>query len=185
MFYVAWLLYHPPDHPIHAIDLAAKVPEIYRQQLGLPTLVDPFTGKTVQLQSDARLQERSLALDDREAIRRLFKKQQELEAILDSDASEPEKAEALRDLEQIYQFQKHHARRTTDTATRTVRSVRRAITRLQHHLQATTDVTGQPNPALRAFANHIQRQILIPSARHTAHPGCFTYEPPPDIHWPP
>src|SRR5262245_53439630 len=29
IFYVAWLLTHPPQHPIHALDLMAKIPEIY------------------------------------------------------------------------------------------------------------------------------------------------------------
>ena len=74
IFYVAYLLTHPPEQPIHALDLMAKIPEIYRQQLGLAEMVDPATGKMVTMASHARLQERSLALDDVKALRNLLKK---------------------------------------------------------------------------------------------------------------
>ena len=43
--YVAYLLTNPPKQPIHAVDLAAKIREIYRNQLGLQNLVDPVTAK--------------------------------------------------------------------------------------------------------------------------------------------
>jgi hypothetical protein len=192
IFYVAWLLYNPPEHPIHALDLIAKIPEIYRQQLGLPTIFDHTTGQPVPLERHARLQERSLALDDREALRRLYRKEKELETILDSDASEPEKAEALRELEAIAQFQSQHIRGTQAATQRVARSVRMALKRLHHNLAAALDETGQPHPALRPFATHIQKYILLPSARYSGHggpnartglAGCFTYEPPPGTTW--
>src|SRR5207244_7707195 len=63
IFYVAWLLANPPSQPIHALDLAAKIPGIYRQHLGLTEIIDPATGKAASLQSHARLQERNLGLD--------------------------------------------------------------------------------------------------------------------------
>ena len=44
------------------------------ESASLPTLTDPTTGKAPVLDSGARLQERSLALDDRESMRRLYKK---------------------------------------------------------------------------------------------------------------
>jgi hypothetical protein len=54
----------------------------------------------------ARPQERSHALDDLEVGRRLYEKQQELEAVLDDDnVTEPEKAEALAESEQLYKNQ--------------------------------------------------------------------------------
>jgi hypothetical protein len=180
IFYVFWLLYHPDETPIHAIDLMAKVPEIYREQLGLGPLVDPTTGKSVELASDARLQERSLALDDRQAMRAILKKQQELDAILDSDSSEPEKAEALRELEQITEFQKHHARRSTDSANRAVRTVRQALVRFHNHL--TSAALQKPDPTLSQFAAHISKNILQPSAC-TKRPGHFCYTTPPATTW--
>jgi hypothetical protein len=75
MFYIAYLLTNPPEQPIHAIDLMAKIPELYRKQLGLPQISNPHNGKTETLQSHARIQERSLALDDAESMRRILKKE--------------------------------------------------------------------------------------------------------------
>jgi hypothetical protein len=193
IFYVAYLLTNPPPQPIHALDLIAKIPELYRRQLGLPQLADPNTGKMSALESGARLQERSLALDDTQSIRALFKKQKELEAILDDDSEcEPVKAEALRELEAIYEFQKKHARRSRDSAQNAADSVRLAIHRFQRRLYGATDTTGRPNPVLRGFAEHIEKYILIPSARYSRHgrtharaglAGSFIYEPPEGVIW--
>ena len=116
------------------------------------------TGKTATLQSDARLQERSLALDDAQTMRALFKKEKELEAILDSeDESEPVKAEALRELEAIAEFQREHASRTKDSAQRAARGVRRAILRLHQGLHTALDTKGTPQLVLRSFAEHFEQ----------------------------
>ena len=171
----------------------AKIPELYRQQLGLPQLTDPATGKVASLESHARIQERSLALDDAETIRALFKKQKQLEAILDSDdQSEPVKAEALRELEAIYQFQRKHAYRSNDAAQRTAETVRKSIRRLHQHLSKALDEKGSPHATLRAFAQHIDKHILTPSARYSSPGGAparaglaasLTYQPPQGISW--
>ena len=186
------MLYRPPQ-PIRGVDLVARIPEFFRKQIGLPSLVDPATGIARVLSSDARLQERSLALDDAQAMRELRRKEKQLEAILDSEnASEPEKAEALRELEQIAEFQRQHGRRTIDAAQRTVKTVREALYRLHEHLFLSFDLQGRPHPVLRPFALHIQNFILIPSARYAGYggpsargrlAGCFTYEPPEGIAW--
>jgi hypothetical protein len=184
LFYVYWLLYHPDETPIHAIDLMAKVPEIYRQQLGLAPLVDPVTGKVAPLLSGARLQERSLALDDRQAMRAIFKKEKELEAILDSeDESEPVKAEALREFEEIVEFQKHHARRSKDSARMAAHSVRQALNRFVSSLLGATGTDGTPDKTLGALATHIKNHILLPSATARTHPGCFAYDSPQGLTW--
>jgi hypothetical protein len=192
-FYANWLLYHPDETPLHALDLMTKIPELYRQQLGIAELIDPATGKSVALASHARLQERSLALDDRESMRALFRKQRELENLLDSgEASEPVKAEALRDLEAIYDFQRRHGRRSRDSARRAAHAVRSAIARFHEHLRSALGNDGGPHPVLRPFAEHIEKHILIPSARYagcgglnarTGLAGCFTYEQPGGISW--
>jgi len=182
MFYVAYLLLNPPENPIHAFDLIAKIPEMYRKQLGLAPLIDAATGKTTTIQSNARIQERSLALDDAQTMRTLLRKERQLEAILDSDdASEPEKAEALRELEAITKFQQENNSRTRDSAQNASDTVRIAIWRLQRHLLRATDIRGQPHAVLCPFALHLANFILFPSARHAS--GCFTYEPPPGIFW--
>jgi hypothetical protein len=192
-FYVADLLINPPAQPIHALDLIAKIPELYRRQLGLAQLEDPMTGKVSALESGARLQERSLALDDAQSMHALLKKQKELEAILDDESEcEPVKAEALRELEALYEFQKKHARRSRDSAQNAADAVRLAIHRFQRRLYSAMDMNGRPNPVLRGFAEHIEKYILIPSARYSRHgrsgarkglAGCFVYERPEGVLW--
>jgi hypothetical protein len=193
ILFVAYLLLNPPEHPIHAIDLVAKIPQLYRQQLGLTEIVNPATGLPVQLEPDARLQERSLALDDAELARALLKEEEKLYALLDDpEEIEPVKAEALRRLEELAEFQKQHAHRSVDTAQRLARTTRQAISRLYLKLAAATDIHGNPHPVLRPFSEHINKYILIPSARYSAPgprtarsglAGCFTYEPPTGVLW--
>ena len=193
ILYVAWLLYHPPEHPIHALDLIAKIPEIYRQQLGLPSLTDPITAKSATLESHARMQERSLSLDDAQTMRALYHKQKELEAILESDQEpEPVKAEALRELEAINQYQQKHTQKTRESAARAVDAVRSAMRRFHRKLSNSTDSNGMPHPVLRRFAAFLKQHILVPSStysRSTTPPfkakaaGCLMYDPPPGIVW--
>src|SRR6266436_3250793 len=146
MLSTGYLLLNPPPEPLHALDLLAKVPEIYRKQLGI-------------------------ALDDAETMRSLLRRERELEAILDSDESEPVKAEALRDLEAIAEFQRSHGRRSRDAAQRAGRTVRQAITRLHRNLLGALDTNGKPHPVLCPFSLHILNYILIPSARYSGHGG--------------
>ena len=123
----------------------------------------------------------------------MLRKQKELEAILDDDAeSEPVKAEALRELEAIVDFQRRHGSRTEDNAEKTVRAVRRAITRLHERLEQAKDASGRPHPVLGPFAAHLKKHLLSPSFRYSGHggardrggfAGCFTYEPPPGVTW--
>jgi hypothetical protein len=193
LLYVAWLLTNPPKEPIHAMELVAKVPAIYRRQLGLTSMVDEATGKSVALDATAMPQERSHSLDDLEAALRLHKKQQQLEAVMDDDdASEPEKAEALAELVLLYEFQKKHAMRSKGNAEQLVRAVRAAITRLHDNLAKATYGKGQPHPVLRPFADHLAKYLLAPSARFTGRVGSrvragvagrFTYEPPVGVQW--
>jgi hypothetical protein len=193
VFYFAHLLTNPPEHPIHALDLIAQIPEMYRKQLGIQRITDPASGKLASLGSSARLQERSLVLDDAETMRALLRKEKELESILDDEnESEPVKAEALRELEQITDYQKQHGGRTKDGAQRAAQTVRQAMTRFYHHLLASVDKNGNPHPVLCPFALYLQNYILIPSARYSGHggpyardgmAGRFTYEPPPGHHW--
>lgn len=193
LLYVAWLLTHPPKEPIHAMELVAKVPAIYRRQLGLTSAVDETTGKAVALDSGAMPQERSHAPDDLEVAKRIQAKEREWEAILDDeDASEPEKAEALRNLEELAAFQQRHAMRSRGNAEKLVRAVRAAITRLHANLAKATDGKGQPHPVLRPFADHLAKYLITPSARFNGRMGArtragvagrFTYEPPHGVKW--
>jgi len=195
-YYVAYLILHQPPEPIHGMALAIKTNAIYgvRRDLSAERLFrNPFTGKTEPLPSDATLVQRNLCIDDAEAAAALRRTQLKLEAILDDDeAIEPVKAEALRDLEAIYEFQRKDPAKIVDTAEKTVRAVRRAIDRFHENLAAAVNGKGKPNPVLRAFADHIEKCILAPSARYSAHgyarnraglAGHITYEKPRHIKW--
>jgi len=98
--------------------------------------------------------------------------EKELEAILDSeDESEPVKTEALRELEELAEFQRQHGPRSTDGAQRAVRTVRMAITRFHDHLLEAMDTNGNPHPVLRPFALHLEKHLLTPSARYRGSAG--------------
>jgi len=187
MFYIAYLLTNPFNEPLSAIDLAAKIPEIYRKQLGLSQLVDPITGQVTPTESHARIQERSFSLDDAQAMRKLLRKQTELEALLDSDdQSEPVKQEALRELEDIAEFERKYSHSKRDSSQRATDAVRAAIRRVQQKLAKSTDLLGNPHPVLHPFAAHLQKYLIIPSGSH--HPSGTTanrliYEPPPGVRW--
>jgi hypothetical protein len=193
LLFVAYLLLNPPDHPLHATDLVARIPGLYRRHLGLTEIVDPATGLPIQLESGAHLQQASLRHDDAELTRALLKEEKKLYAILDDpEEVEPVKAEALRRLEELAAFQKQHSRRTLNSAQQLVRTIRQSISRLYLHLAAATDRQGNPHPVIRPFAEHMNNYILIPSARfassgsphaRTGLAGCFTYEPPRGVTW--
>ncbi len=87
--YVACLLLDPPSEPIHAVALALKAREMGGQAPGPADVV----------------QQRSMGLEDAAAIRALWRRQRALERVLEDDReSEPVKAEALRELEEITEF---------------------------------------------------------------------------------
>lgn len=92
----------------------------------------------------------------------------------DDGASEPEKAEALRKLEELAEFLRHHALRSKGNAEKLVRAVRLAITRLQANLAKATDGKGQPHPVLRPFADHQAKYLIGPSARYNGRMGART-----------
>ena len=87
--YVACLLLDPPSEPIHAVALALKARETGGETSGPAEVI----------------QQRSMGLDDAAAVRALWRRQRALEQVLEDDReSEPVKAEALRELEEITEF---------------------------------------------------------------------------------
>ena len=175
--YVACLLLDPPREPIHAVALALKARDTSGQAAG----------------PDEVVQQRSLGLDDAAAVRALWRRQRELERVLEDDnAIEPVKAEALRELEEVTEFLRKSPWRSRGGAERCVRAVTAAIKRLQAHLASAMDAEGQPHPVLQALARHLREYLLTPSGRGGDHrkaralspfAGCYTYEPPPGVVW--
>jgi hypothetical protein len=175
--YVACLLLDPPSEPIHAVALALKAKEM--GGLG------PGTAEVIQ--------QRSMGLDDAAAVRALWRRQRALEAVLeDEHESEPVKAEALRELEEVTEFLRKSPWRSRVGAERCVRAVAMAIKRLHVHLAGAVDAQGAPHPVLQAFAGHLREHLLTPSGRGGDHrkaralspfAGCYMYEPPSGVVW--
>jgi hypothetical protein len=190
--YVTYLLLNPPEEPIHALDLLTRIAALDRKEAGLPEIEDPVTGATLPLESHARLQERSLALDDAQLMRATLRSQNQLETILeDSQIIEPVRREVERELEALYRYEENNCLRTIDAAQKAVRTVRMAINRFCDHLAEATDIQGSPHAVLRLFAKHLRDHLLVPSARFpggrtrasSGIAGCFTYEPPAAVTW--
>jgi hypothetical protein len=175
--YVACLLLDPPSEPIHAVALALKAREMSGKPAG--------PGEVVQ--------QRSLGLDDAAAVRALWRRQRVLEAVLeDQQESDPVKAEALRELEEVTEFLRKSPWRSRGGAERCVRAVAMAIRRFYSHLAGAVDARGEPHPVLRGFAGHLREHLLTSSGRGGDHrkaralspfAGCYTYDPPPGVVW--
>ena len=131
--YVAWLLLHPPPKPIHALALALEA----------RTLPGPTPGAAEVIQ------QRYLGLDEAETIRTLRRQERELEAVLDDhEAIEPVKAEALRELEAIYDFMRKHPWRSRDCVQKCARVVSLAIRCLHARLGRGGGRRGQAGPSV-------------------------------------
>ena len=162
---------------MHAVALALKAREMGGQEPGPAEVV----------------QQRSMGLEDAGAVRALWRRQRALEAVLEDDReSEPVKAEALRELEEVTEFLRKSAWRSRGGAERCVRAVAMAIRRLHVHLAGAVDARAGPHPVLQAFARHLREHLLTPSGRGGDHrkaralspfAGCYTYEPPPGVVW--
>jgi hypothetical protein len=159
--YISYLMDHP-NEPIHGLALALKIRALRNGQ---------------PADSAELIQERALALDDAEAARRLFRKQLQLERLLDDEyLPEPDKHEILRQLEAIYAFQKKNVSRTSTVAQNASDAVGKSLKRLRARLVKANNADGSPNETLRAFAHYIRKHILTPSGRTGSHGGL---RPPP------
>jgi hypothetical protein len=153
--YVAFLMAHP-NQEFHGLELALKV---RAAREGAP-------GR------DDMLNERAIALDDAEAARRLYRKQRELEALIDDvNTIEAVRDEAYEQLKQILEFQKKNISKTSSQAQKASHAVGMAVKRLYKRLATAFDAHGNPRPILRAFAQHILDRILLPSGRTLSHGG--------------
>ncbi len=177
IFYVAYLLLNPPEEPIHGVALALEV----RARYGRPV-------------DEAQIvQQRAMGLDDAETFRALRQKQKELEGIVDDRGQiEPVRAEAMRELEEIYEFQKRNPWRTRDCAQKTVNAVCLAIKRFRQRLAGAADSEGRSHSVVRLFGQHLTKYLVVPTGRGCPQgrprfgdilAGCFTYHPPADVVW--
>jgi hypothetical protein len=168
--YVAFLLLTRPCETPHAVALALKARE-WGGQAG----------------PDDALQEWSMGLEDASRVRALWRRQLELEhAIADEEETEPVKAEALRELDEVTEYLRTSPWRTRQGARRCVNAVTAAIRRFHAHL------AGAEDAVLQAFARHLFEHLLIPSVLGAGRagwwvasvaPGRFIYEPPRGVVW--
>jgi len=187
--------------PFHALDLASKA-----SGGGAGGAVSSSPGRVNRtnrpreaaslkevLDVGGTVQERSAALDEREAREALMEQRRRLEAVAnDEKAPVLKRAAARLDLEAIAKFLRSEPRRPTDEAQRAVRAVRMAIKRFHRNLLAAVDERGRPDRVLAAFADHLEKHLLVPSARYSGArareargemAGNFVYERPEGISW--
>jgi hypothetical protein len=167
--YVDYLLKHSTDCPIHGVEL-----------FGLAT------GQGI-------IQEANLGGDGAGTMAKACERAMELMDVLkDPNASDKKKAEAREELEAIAEAKKTVRKGPTSNSEKTVRAVRKAISRLHETLADARRKDGSPHPALNAFAEHVLEHLIKPSARYGGHgrgrvkagvAGSFTYEPPDGVVW--
>ncbi len=129
-------------------------------------------------------------MDDAETLEAMRSARRKCEAVIDDDeASEVEREEARRELEEIEAWARKHLRGTEGNEQRQVRAVRQAIRRLLEWL------AGNGDPVLVAFGEHLERYLWRPSGRaagggwrrgarvRAGLAGRFTYEPPEGVEW--
>src|ERR1039458_10283686 len=186
--YVACLLLEPQREPIHAVALALKAKENFAP-------VDAAHLNLVGTRSTASpdFQEAAMGLEDAAKVRALWRRQRELERVLEDGLEiERVKAEALRELEEVTEFLRKSPWLSRHGAERCVHAVTTAIKRLLGHLAGAVDGEGKPHPVLQGFARHLHEHLLVPSGRGggyrrtgtaSAPAGSFTYEPPPGVKW--
>ena len=174
--YVAFLLTERPRQALHGVALALKA----REKLGQP----PSPAEAVQ--------QREMGLEDASSVRALWRRQRELERVLEDRLEiEPVKAEALRELEEITERLRQSPWLSCHGAERSAHAVGEAIRRFHARLAAAVEADGKPDEVLRAFAQHLHDYVLVPSGRGGSGgrehaevpPGCFIYLPPPRVVW--
>ena len=164
--YVAYLLLDPPAVPLHAVALALKA----RDRAGKPAGPDDVHA------------EWSRGLEDAAAVRALWRRQRELDRVLeDRQESEPVTAESLRELEEVTEYLRTSPWRSRHGAERCAQAVSVAIRRFRTHLAGAVDAAGRPDVVLQAFAQHLYGHLLVASGRGGER--ALTYTPPPGVGW--
>jgi hypothetical protein len=191
LLHVAYLLTHP-GVPVPAAQLAARTQVRRGRRGGLTGIPNP-DGGFVLLEAGSIIEEPPVKIGDSRVLRELRRQHAELAAVLESEqASEPEKAEAQRDLERNEKLQHQYLGRFRDTAQKAARAVRKSIYRLLNTLRAPPRGQRAPHPLQLRFADHLEQYLIVPSRRYSGHraritradlAGCLSYEPPSGIVW--
>lgn len=160
---------------------------------GVTEIVDPDSGERFTLSRTARIQERNLSIDDRDAKRRIWQIRQTWQRIIDDEtATNMEREEAKAEKTKIDEALASTAFRDKSNAAKTYDRIRQAITRLLKHLDATKTKDGEKDPTYEALAEHIRQHLIGPSRRYsgtrtsrtrTGTAQTFMYERPEGVVW--
>ena len=186
---VTWLLLHPPAEPIHAsvlenfVDgspLAAGASAIDNDSAsGIPPSA---LGGTIEEAAGNKLKGTFTLPELKQKLADLKKDAN------DTTLPQHEREQARAEYEELMAA---YARggRVSGQAEKSAERVRKALRTFINELLEANDAQGQPHAALRAFGQHLEQYLWRPSMGGknrigaSGNPGCFTYEPPKDIHW--
>lgn len=185
---VEYLLKHPPDEAIHASELENRVDgsplvdgagaiETDGEEGGQAGAV----GGVIQEATGTRLMGGVGVI--------LKRKLAEQRSIRDDD-SLPAGERATAELK-LTELLRAHGRggKMAGAAEQAVDRVRKAIKEFIKGLKQAEVTRGKPNAVLRAFGEHLERHLYLPSmgargrAGASGRPGCFTYERPSGVVW--
>ena len=193
--YVAYLLSHPRQH-IPSATLFSEFSTGHRKDT-VPELPDPetdeFTPLTDAVDTDPSLieKEEEQARKEHYGMLREYRR-----AMNDPETPEWEREDARQrhDELQLYLRRQHPRARSPGQAV--TKLVYKSIQRFCHYLREVIPGEKAPNPVALAFAEYIERHILLPSRRYTrAKPGAnvhiargglagrLIFDRPPGHHW--
>jgi hypothetical protein len=195
---IEYLLKHPPQQPLHVLDL---------EDLALPAEVLPVSAPVEDQEDEddsgqevapsfnmaARLQELNLNKDDEEIRTSLVRSLSQLkETVADPDTLSSARVAAEKQAAEIEAFLNQGNLKKPDQSSKTYDRVRNQFNRILKKLRAADRNTGKPSTVLVAFADHLEQHLITPSRRFSGTSRSrkkagvaqtFTYEPPPGVAW--
>jgi len=185
---VEYLLKQRPEDGIHASVLETRVD-------GNP-VADGFAGveidgrsEEVELSVGGPIQEGAgKKLMGGESVLLTRKVAELSEAIADETMPEYEREQARVELSELFSA-KGRGGKMVGGAEKAADRVRKAIRSLIDELKAAEVTKGKANLVLRAFGEHLERYLWLPSRGGpgrigaSCRPGCYTYEAPPGVTW--
>jgi 7-cyano-7-deazaguanine synthase in queuosine biosynthesis len=189
---VEYLLKHPADEAIHAIQLENLVdgePLLdgwggigQAEENGNVPVAVGSVGGVVQEASGRKL----AGKDTLPALRAEYI---ELRATVDDETLPGEEREAAQEKLSALAKASSQGGKFVDQASRAADRVRKQIKALIKELMEAEKSRGTPNEVLRAFGKHLEDHLWLPSVGMknrigaTGKPGCYTYDPPDDVRW--
>ena len=170
--YVAYLLSHLHE-PVPSATLFSRFSTRHRNDLSTGALPDPETGALTPVTDGVGIPQLPPDKAEAEARSRYYAQLCEYkETFNDGAIPEPERDEARLRYDELLAFLKRHYRPERHPGGGVTRLVHRSIQRLCTNLRKPVAGQSLPDPVALAFAEYIEKHILVPSRRYTrAKPG--------------